>query len=51
MKYTKYFVLIIKEQGQINLPPDQFQRMMDIPVILTPHSGHIDPPVDFGLKR
>ncbi|NEW79023.1 MAG: hypothetical protein GZ086_06260 [Gelidibacter sp.] len=30
MKYTKYFGLIIKEQGQINLPPDQFQRMMNI---------------------
>lgn len=30
MKYTKYFGLITKEQGQINLPPDQFQRMMNI---------------------
>lgn len=28
---------------------DAFQ--VDIPVILTPHSGHIDPPVDFSLKR
>jgi len=30
MIYTKYFGLITKEQGQINLPPDQFQRMMNI---------------------
>jgi len=30
MIYTKNFGLITKEQGQINLPPDQFQRMMNI---------------------
>ena len=30
MIYTKYFGLITKEQGQINLPPDQLQRMMNI---------------------
>ena len=30
MKYTKYFGLITKEQGRLNLPTDQFQRMMNI---------------------
>ncbi|NEW80119.1 MAG: hypothetical protein GZ086_12005 [Gelidibacter sp.] len=30
MIYTKYFGLVTKEQGQINLPQDQFQRMMNI---------------------
>ena len=30
MKYTKHFGLITKEQGQINLTPEQFQRMMNI---------------------
>ncbi|MFA5300788.1 MAG: hypothetical protein WC389_21570 [Lutibacter sp.] len=30
MIYTKYFGFITKEQGQINLLPDQFQRMMNI---------------------
>jgi len=30
MKYTKYFGLITKEQGLINLTTVQFQRMMNI---------------------
>ncbi|MGV8946142.1 MAG: hypothetical protein ACOH1N_06905 [Lutibacter sp.] len=30
MIYTKYFGFITKEQGLINLPLDQFQRMMNI---------------------
>ena len=30
MKYTKYFGLITKEQGQLNLSPEQFQRTMNI---------------------
>ncbi|MBZ9731763.1 hypothetical protein LB467_18965, partial [Salegentibacter sp. JZCK2] len=25
-------------------------RDLDIPVMLTPHSGHTDPPKDFGQK-
>jgi hypothetical protein len=30
MKYTKYFGLITKEQGRLNLSTEQFQRMMNI---------------------
>ncbi len=30
MKYTKYFGLITKEQGTMNLSTDQFKRMMNI---------------------
>ena len=30
MKYTKYFGLISRHQGQLNLTPSQFQRMMNI---------------------
>lgn len=30
MKYTRYFGLITKEQGTMNLSTDQFQRMMNI---------------------
>lgn len=30
MKYTKYFGLISKHQGQLNLQPSEFQRMMNI---------------------
>jgi len=30
MNYTKYFGLITKEQGLINLTTEQFQRMMSI---------------------
>ena len=30
MKYTKYFGLISRHQGQLNLPPSEFQRMMNI---------------------
>ncbi|WP_372770115.1 hypothetical protein [Lutibacter sp.] len=30
MKYTKYFGIITKEQGRLNLPTSQFQRMMNI---------------------
>jgi len=30
MNYTKYFGLITKEQGLINLTTEQFQRMMNI---------------------
>ena len=30
MKYTKYFGLITKEQGKLNLSTEQFQRMMNI---------------------
>jgi hypothetical protein len=27
-----------------------WSRLMDILVMLTPHSGHVDPSVDFGQK-
>ena len=30
MQYTKYFALITKEQGTLNLSSDQFRRMMNI---------------------
>ena len=30
MKYTKYFGLITKEQGRLNLSSEQFQRTMNI---------------------
>ena len=30
MKYTKYFGLMTKEHGALNLPAEQFQRMMNI---------------------
>jgi len=30
MRYTRYFGLITKEQGTMNLSIDQFQRMMNI---------------------
>ena len=30
MKYTKYFGLITKEHGQLNLSSEQFQRTMNI---------------------
>lgn len=30
MKFTRYFGLITKEQGTMNLSTDQFQRMMNI---------------------
>jgi len=30
MKYTKYFGLITKEQGRLNLSTMQFQRLMNI---------------------
>ncbi len=30
MKYTKYFGLMTKEQGRLNLPTMQFQRLMNI---------------------
>jgi hypothetical protein len=30
MRYTRYFGLITKEQGTMNLSTDQFQRMMNI---------------------
>lgn len=30
MKYTKYFDLITKEQGRLNLSTMQFQRLMNI---------------------
>jgi len=30
MRYTKYFGLITKEQGRLNLPTMQFQRLMNI---------------------
>jgi len=30
MKYTKYFGLMTKEQGRLNLPAMQFQRLMNI---------------------
>ena len=30
MKYTRYFGLITKEQGRLNLSTEQFQRMMNI---------------------
>ena len=30
MKYTKYFGLISRHQGQLNLSPSEFQRMMNI---------------------
>jgi len=30
MKYTKYFGLISRHQGQLNMSPSQFQRMMNI---------------------
>ena len=30
MKYTKYFGLISKHQGSLNLQPSEFQRMMNI---------------------
>lgn len=41
----------IKQQTSIYMTLSAYQSIVDIPVILTPHSGHIDPPVDFGLKR
>jgi len=30
IKYTRYFGIITKEQGKLNLSTDQFQRMMNI---------------------
>jgi hypothetical protein len=30
MKYTKYFGLMTKEQGRLNLATQQFQRLMNI---------------------
>ena len=30
MIYTKYFGLISRHQGQLHLPPSEFQRMMNI---------------------
>lgn len=30
MKYTKYFGLMTKEQGRLNLSTSQFQRLMNI---------------------
>jgi hypothetical protein len=30
MQYTKYFGLMTKEQGRLNLPTMQFQRLMNI---------------------
>ena len=30
MKYTKYFGMISRHQGQLNLATEQFQRMMNI---------------------
>jgi len=30
MKYTKYFGLMTKEQGRLNLATMQFQRLMNI---------------------
>jgi len=30
MKYTKYFGLISKHQGRLNLPPSEFQGFMNI---------------------
>jgi hypothetical protein len=30
MKYTRYFGLITKELGKLNLSTDQFQKMMSI---------------------
>lgn len=30
MKYTKYFGLISRHQGRLNLLPNEFQRMMNI---------------------
>ncbi|MHB1148185.1 MAG: hypothetical protein ACYC01_11410 [Lutibacter sp.] len=30
MKYTKYFGLMTKEQGRLNLATKQFQRLMNI---------------------
>ena len=30
MKYTRYFGLMTKEQGRLNLAPQQFQRLMNI---------------------
>lgn len=30
MKYTKYFGVITREQGRLNLSTSQFQRMMNI---------------------
>ena len=42
MKYTHYFGVIIKNQGWINLPPNEVQRMMNI--------VHLEGVV-YGLKR
>lgn len=29
---------------------EEAKKYLDIPVMLTPHSGHTDPPKDFGQK-
>ena len=42
MKYTKYFGLMTKEQGRLNLSTVQFQRLMNI--------GHLEG-VLFGLHK
>jgi hypothetical protein len=42
MQYTNYFGLISRHQGQLNLPPSEFQRMMNI--------VHLEG-VIFGLSR
>jgi len=34
MIYTKYFGSITKDNGALNLPNEQFQRLMNIGVIL-----------------
>ena len=42
MKYTKYFGLISRHQGQFDLHPSEFQRMMNI--------VHLEG-IIFGLNR
>ena len=39
------------KQKSMELIKNTLQRLVDIPVILTPHSGHIDPPWGFGIKE
>ena len=47
--YTQLFVsILVSKWIGVKVP---FMRMVDILMMLTPHSSDIDPSVDFGLKK
>jgi hypothetical protein len=48
-----FLCFMLKIKGELHFIDgvDPGIRVLDIPMMLTPHSGDVDPSVDFGLKN